>query len=134
MKKQGKTYFWLGLAILVLSGIAATGCGVYATRPGVLVQPAGVVVARPAAVYATVPPPRVYYDGRWLVYQDQAYYYYSAGAWVVAPSVPVHVARYHRPRVGYIRYSPVHVTSYGHPWRYRGHGGYYYYHHRHYYR
>ena len=71
-------------------------------------RPAGCVVHTPhpqPAVVVSAPPARVYHNGRWLYYRNNAYHYYDGRYWVVAHGVPNHVARYHRPR--YVRPRPV---------------------------
>ena len=76
--------------LALLGGVAfaafGSGCGGVIVRPAVVST--GVVVA-PA-------PARVYHNGMWLHYRTDGYYYHHGGHWVVATSVPVHVAHYHR--------------------------------------
>lgn len=48
-------------------------------------------------VHASTVPSRVYYEGRYLYYRTDGYYFYNRGGWHRARAVPTHVARYHRP-------------------------------------
>jgi len=63
-------------------------------------------------VYADgAPPARVYYGGYDLHYRSNAYYYYDGGTWLLAPSVPSYLVRYHRPYyTGYRSYSRPYTT------------------------
>src|SRR5690625_4793676 len=65
-------------------------------------------------VYADgAPPARVYYGGYDLHYRSNAYYYYDGGTWLLAPSVPSYLVRYHRPYYtsGYRTYSRPYTTT-----------------------
>ena len=83
--------FSIGLALM---GTLSGGCGI--TTAALVIEPRPVVVQSP--------PPRVYHHGQWLHYRSNGYYYYHGGTWVVARSVPTHVASYHRPVVHHRTY------------------------------
>ena len=104
----------LSLSLIVMTAalavFGAVGCTIHASTPSaVVVAPAP---PPPHAVVVTAPPARVYHSGHWLHYRSDGYYYYHGGAWVVATSVPTHVARYHRPahvrHVTHVRRGPEH--------------------------
>lgn len=65
-------------------------------------------------VYADASPPaRISYGGYDLHYRSNAYYYYDGGTWLLAPTVPSYLVRYHRPYyTGYRTYSRPYTTTY----------------------
>ena len=74
----------IALLAIFLGGCVAHGHGTHR-----------IVTGPPVTIIAT-PPSRIFYGGRWLHHRNNAYHYRHNGAWVVARSVPTHVAQHHR--------------------------------------
>lgn len=115
------------LMVALAAGLAfgAMGCTIAATPATLSVAPS---VSTTHVVHHTPAPTRVYYEGRWLHYRSNAYYYRSGTTWVTAPRVPTHVVSYHRPgrpvhvTTSHARPAPTHVRSYHRPAHVRSSG------------